>query len=335
MLGRRCRAALQGVSTLRLGRVDTARRRWSRPLCGSASIRTSDPKSRRVEVTGTTWTTDGAPSSSRCAVTTTAGCRYPASRPTGVPRSTVTTSPEVSIEPGGVCCVRVGAQVLGDLVLARRFNSRCVAGQRVRHARLPSGARLTPAGWATSSSDLAERQFQARAEPPGTRRRQGRPTTQRTVRCLLDAWGAGARAGLAGPGHGRPQGRAGLWCWLSMASAVRGPRPGHCGTSPPATSPGARPPRTRWATRHGPRPRRCPRCHACPGCSRVGSRPRRCAPWRGSGPTSSPTSPRSPGRQPRRSATCVGRRRPPSSRTCRPWWARWSSRTARPPRQGS
>ena len=125
MLGRRCRAALQGVSTLRLGRVDTARRRWSRPLCGSASIRTSDPKSRRVEVTGTTWTTDGAPSSSRCAVTTTAGCRYPASRPTGVPRSTVTTSPEVSIEPGDIRCVRVGTQVLGDLVLTQAPHGEC------------------------------------------------------------------------------------------------------------------------------------------------------------------------------------------------------------------
>ncbi len=34
-----------------------------------------------------------------CAVSTTAGCRKPASRPIGVPRPAVTTSPEVRIEP--------------------------------------------------------------------------------------------------------------------------------------------------------------------------------------------------------------------------------------------
>jgi hypothetical protein len=59
---------------------DTARRCWhcaadrrSRPLPASGTIATSAPHGRMLEVSGTTWTTDGAASRIRWAVTTTAG----------------------------------------------------------------------------------------------------------------------------------------------------------------------------------------------------------------------------------------------------------------------
>ncbi len=50
-------------------------------------------------VSGTTCTTVGECSSTRCAVTTTTGRTIPASEPMGVPRSTRTTSPELGIKP--------------------------------------------------------------------------------------------------------------------------------------------------------------------------------------------------------------------------------------------
>ena len=52
---------------------------------------------RIARVNGTTWTTFGPPLRIRCAVTTMAGRRSPASVPAGIPRSSSTTSPGVSI----------------------------------------------------------------------------------------------------------------------------------------------------------------------------------------------------------------------------------------------
>ncbi len=74
---------------------------WSSPFVPSAGISTSVANPRLVEVSGTIWSTAGSASRIRCAVRITAGCRNPASRPSGVPRSRSTMSPEVSIEPLG------------------------------------------------------------------------------------------------------------------------------------------------------------------------------------------------------------------------------------------
>ena len=71
----------------------------SRPLASSGLMSTSVPLGRIVRVSGTTWTTFGPPRRMRPAVRTTARRRSPASLPAGVPRSTSTTSPGVSIEP--------------------------------------------------------------------------------------------------------------------------------------------------------------------------------------------------------------------------------------------
>src|SRR3990170_1566704 len=82
-------------------------------------MRTSDPNPRMALVSGTTCTTLGVASRMRWAVTTTAGCRKPAFRPAGTPRSNSTTSPEISIKP-----IRLGAgerslQLQTDPVLAQ------------------------------------------------------------------------------------------------------------------------------------------------------------------------------------------------------------------------
>ena len=92
--------------------------RCSRPFAGSTSISTSEANPRTVDVSGTTWTTLGPASNTRCAVTTTAGWRNPASRPAGTPRSKSTTSPEVSIEPLDLLAGQVAAEIGSDLVLA-------------------------------------------------------------------------------------------------------------------------------------------------------------------------------------------------------------------------
>lgn len=67
------------------------------------------------------------------AVTTTAGRNSPASDPVGTPRSSSTTSPEVSIEPVGLCLFQGLGEVLAHLLLAQ--HSYC-AGDGVRHGRL-------------------------------------------------------------------------------------------------------------------------------------------------------------------------------------------------------
>lgn len=69
------------------------------PLCPSGSMTILEPLSWIVRVRGTTWTTLGPPRRTLSAVITTAGLRRPASAPAGVPRSSSTTSPGVSIEP--------------------------------------------------------------------------------------------------------------------------------------------------------------------------------------------------------------------------------------------
>lgn len=55
-----------GSHVLALGRTDR-----SRPFARSGSIRNSAPRSRSVVVSGTTYTTCGPPSKTRCAVITT------------------------------------------------------------------------------------------------------------------------------------------------------------------------------------------------------------------------------------------------------------------------
>ena len=88
------------------------------PLALSGSICTSERKDRTVEVSGTTWITVGSPSRIRWAVTTTAGCAKPAWRPTGRPRSSSTTSPELSIEPSRFVVTERGSQLLAHSFLA-------------------------------------------------------------------------------------------------------------------------------------------------------------------------------------------------------------------------
>ena len=53
---------------------------------------------------------------------------------------------------------------------------------------------------------------------------RGGPVLQRSVVCLPGPLGLMGAGGVGWPGH-RPQGRPGLWCWLSVASTVRAPRP--------------------------------------------------------------------------------------------------------------
>lgn len=119
--------------------VATARMCWHcaaevalSPLWSSASIMTSEPLSRRVLVSGTTWTTFGPPRRICAAVTMTAGRRSPASVPVGAPRSSSTTSPCVSIEPRQFVVAKGGRQVLPDGFL---FQKSCCAshdfGQRL------------------------------------------------------------------------------------------------------------------------------------------------------------------------------------------------------------
>lgn len=74
----------------------------ARPLPSSGSMTTSVLLCRMVRVNGTTWTTFRRPLRTRRAVTTTAGRRSPASLPAGIPRSSSTTSPGVSIQPRGL-----------------------------------------------------------------------------------------------------------------------------------------------------------------------------------------------------------------------------------------
>ena len=84
----------------------------------SGSIVISDAKPRMVVVSGTTWITFGCASRMRWAVTTTAGCRKPTSRPSGSPRSRSTTSPEVSIEPIDFILPERCGELFPDTVLA-------------------------------------------------------------------------------------------------------------------------------------------------------------------------------------------------------------------------
>jgi hypothetical protein len=56
----------------------------------------------------------------RCAVTITAGCRNPASRPSGAPRSRSTTSPELGIEPHLFVGLERRLEITPDPVLAQR-----------------------------------------------------------------------------------------------------------------------------------------------------------------------------------------------------------------------
>src|SRR5579862_3897491 len=83
----------------------------------------SEWKSRRVEVSGTTKTTEGSASRIRRAEATTAGWRKPASRPSGSPRSRSTTSPEFSIEPGRLVSAQRLSELLAGSVLAQSANS--------------------------------------------------------------------------------------------------------------------------------------------------------------------------------------------------------------------
>lgn len=116
----------------------------------------SDMNPRIVDVSGTTWTTLGCASSVRSAVTITAGCVNPASRPTGCPNSTSTMSParngspEIGIEPG-------------DLVVAER------SGQLLTHPRLAQRThrqrdRVTNRG-IESSSKVLEVAMGSQADP--------------------------------------------------------------------------------------------------------------------------------------------------------------------------
>ncbi len=66
---------------------------------GSGSSTTSDANARTVVVNGTIGRTLGPAWRTHWAVTTTAGCRKPASRPVGGPRSRSTTSPEIAGRP--------------------------------------------------------------------------------------------------------------------------------------------------------------------------------------------------------------------------------------------
>src|ERR1035437_2349886 len=83
---------------------------------------TSESKFRTVEVRGTTWITDGSAFKMRWAVTTTAGWRKPASRPSGSPRSRSTTSPDVGIEPGCLVVSERSGELAAHTVLSKRPN---------------------------------------------------------------------------------------------------------------------------------------------------------------------------------------------------------------------
>src|SRR5680860_516028 len=142
---------------------------WSRPLDGSASISTSEAKARTVDVSGTTWTTEGEASSRRWAVTTTAGCRKPASRPIGEPKSTATTSPEFSIEPVDLWFGQLPTKLGTDLVLAQATDGE---RNRVSDARAEGGGqslefpvrrRVDPNAGALHAFTLAELHARRRA----------------------------------------------------------------------------------------------------------------------------------------------------------------------------
>src|SRR5680860_280306 len=83
-----------------------------------------------LPVRGTTCTTVGPARRTRCAVTTTAGRRRPASDPSGKPRSMSTTSPEVSIEPSLVVVAGGVRELQSDLVLLQGANG---TGDRFGH----------------------------------------------------------------------------------------------------------------------------------------------------------------------------------------------------------
>src|SRR5688500_17951696 len=93
----------------------------------------SERKGRIVVVSGTTWTTDGSASRIRWDVTRTAGCRKPASRPSGMPSSRSTTSPELGIEPGGFLVPQRRGQFRAEAVLPERTNGQ---GDGVADARV-------------------------------------------------------------------------------------------------------------------------------------------------------------------------------------------------------
>ena len=99
---------------------------------------------RIVRVKGTTWTTLGPPLRMRAAATTTAGRRSPASLPAGLPRSSSTTSPGVSIEPRGLNIGQLCREVPCHGVLTKRADGvahrlvDCFVafGRQARHPRM-------------------------------------------------------------------------------------------------------------------------------------------------------------------------------------------------------
>ncbi len=125
-----------------------------RRLSLSGSMITSVLLWRSVRVNGTTWTTFGPPLSTRCAVTTMAGRRGPASLPDGVPGSRATTSPCVSIKPRRLFVVelsrevsRHGDRLAAEMCGAARRRRRCVrprAGPRARGHRRPTNRTVHP-----------------------------------------------------------------------------------------------------------------------------------------------------------------------------------------------
>src|SRR5687768_9134668 len=76
----------------------------------------------------------GSPASTRSAVTTIAGRTSPASDPDGVPRSSSTTSPEVSIEPIGLLAPERRGELSADLLLPEEAHS---TSDGARHRGLP------------------------------------------------------------------------------------------------------------------------------------------------------------------------------------------------------
>jgi hypothetical protein len=78
---------------------------------------TSEWNARIVLVSGTTWVIDGEASTIRCAVTTTARRRMPASCPSAASNWISTTSPEPSIEPIGLVVPQRRHQVGPDAIL--------------------------------------------------------------------------------------------------------------------------------------------------------------------------------------------------------------------------